>query len=184
VKFRNSHDLLVYIVSLEDSDRSSVLLTGKGLLDTALADGMVEWNESEFALLAKHLWTLERDNAVAFEDTAWKASQQGRALPLPTRPPYAVPSMNDLTQASGITVTGHGRQTVGASRPTVAINVADLDLTVLLARVEEEVEAMDGPDEAKEEARSKLHAATRALGGVATGAAGEMLTLALRRVLG
>lgn len=179
MKFRNPHDVLVYLVQLSDSDRAWKLNRGQDLFEAARDDGLVEWSESEISQLARHLWTLEADGSITFQDYA------GMQMPGGTRNQYAGLTYNDLAQAANITVTGHGRIAAQSSRPTVAINVAaNIDMTVLLSAVEDEIAAIDAPDEIKDEARSKLRAARDALVGVGSTATAEVIAAALRRTLG
>jgi hypothetical protein len=177
MQFRNPHDLLAYLVDLSNSDRAWKLSRGQDLVDAARDDGLLEWNESEISQLARYLWMLKGDGSVTFQDYAGTQIMGGRK-------DWVGLTHNDISQAANITVTSHGRIAAQSARPMVAINVAKIDLTVLLSAVEEEVAASDAPDEVKDEARTKLRAARDVLVGVGSGATAEVLAAALRRTLG
>lgn len=180
LKLRNPHDLLIYLVELSDSDRAWMLNVGRDLYEAARADGRAEWSESEFAQFAQYLWKLEADGSVTFEDHA------ARTMPgdLPhRRAPYAGLTYNDLSQAANITVTSQGRIAAQTARPTLEINVANIDMAILFNRMEEEIEALDAPEDAKDEARSKLRAARPLLVGVGSGTTADVLAAVLRRAL-
>ena len=178
--FRNPHDVLIYLVRLSDSDRAWMLNTGRDLYQAARDDGLAEWRESEIAQFAQYVWMLEADGSITFEDYA------ARAMPgdLPhRRPPYLGLTNNDLSQAANITVTSQGRIAAQTARPTLEINVASIDMTVLFNRMEEEIEALDAPEEVKNDARSRLHEAREVLVGVGSGTTADLLAAVLRRAL-
>jgi len=178
VVFRTPHDLLVYLVELSDSEQSWFLNRGQELVQQALRDGKIEHSESDYSQMARLLWALEADGSITFQDYAGMQVIGGR------RNPNVGLTYNDLVQASDITVTSHGRMAAQTSRPTVAVNIANIDLTVLLNAMEAKVDEIAAPEEAKDEARSKLREARDVLVGVGTGATGEVLAAALRSVLG
>lgn len=157
----------MYLVQLSDSERVSVLNMGRELYDAARADGLAEWSESEISQFAQYLWKLQADGSVTFEDYA-AATMPGDAPH--RRAPYVGLTYNDLSQAANITVTSQGRIAAQTARPTFAINITDL--TVLLSAVEDEIAASDATDDVKDEARSRVR---QALGGVGSGAVGEVL---------
>jgi hypothetical protein len=63
-------------------------------------------------------------------------------------------------------------------------NISNLDLTVLIAAVEQQVEESDASEETKAEARSRLRQLRDRAADVGTGAAGDLIATALRQVLG
>jgi hypothetical protein len=135
--------------------------------------------DQEYAELGRMLWSLRGDGSVTFEDTAMGGGPSARV-----RQPFSGFTMDDVWKFSQIEVTGAGRGVAQTARPTIAINVANLDMTVLLSAVEEEVEAVEASEDVKREARSKIREARDVLVGVGTGATGDVLAAALRRVLG
>ncbi len=178
MQFRTPHDLLIYLVELSDSDQSWLLNRGQELVQQALQDGKIEHSEGDYSQMARLLWALEGDGSITFRDYAGMQVMGG------TRNPNMGLTYNDLVQASDITVTSHGRMAAQTFRPTVAVNIASIDLTVLLTAMEAKVDEIVAPDEAKNEARSKLREARDLLVGVGTGATGEVLAAALRSALG
>src|SRR5262249_12463847 len=133
-----------------------------------------EWTTQNLDEFARLLFALRDDRTVTFEDYAGHTR----------RGPFV--GHNDAAQAARITVLSAGRMAVVASRPpqpTLAINIASLDMTILLSAVEEQVEEMDASEEAKAEARGKLHTMREAALSAGSGAAGDLIAAALRSVL-
>lgn len=135
--------------------------------------------DQEYADLGRMLWSLKEDGSVTFEDTA-----MGGGPYAPVRKVFAGFTMDDVWKFSNIEVTGHGRLVAQSARPAIEINVASIDLTVLLSAVDKEIESADAPDEVKAEAHTKVRAALDAVESVGTSATGELLGAALRHVLG
>jgi hypothetical protein len=106
----------------------------------------------------------------------------------------------DMQPVRGIIVTGLGHNTLAARRrpaPTHQINIiqsevgqlalgdiANIDLFVILDAAERCLEAIDAPEDAKEEARGVLHRMRETGATIATGAAGSVLATAVRQALG
>ena len=90
--------------------------------------------------------------------------------------------MNDVWQFSGIEVTGQGRVAAKAGSPTIAINIANIN--VLFEQMEREIDLMEVDEEVKEEAKSKLRVAADAVGDIGKVAVGETLAAAFRHTLG
>ena len=179
--FRNKQDLLIYLVALSDTEDAWRLQSGQQLGDHLRIEGRLDSQhpDREYAELGRMLWSLKEDGSIRLEDTAMGSGPTARV-----RPAFGGFTMDDVFKFSGIEVTGQGRAFAQTARPAIAINVANIDMTVLLSAVEEEVAAIDAPDEIKDEARSKLHAAREVLVGVGSGATAEVIAAALRRTLG
>jgi hypothetical protein len=96
----------------------------------------------------------------------------------------------DVAETRDIRVTPQGRLAApGSSRPSVTIgqfalgNISNVDLTVLLSAVEQQIEASDADEDVKEEARGKLHALRDLAEKTGTGAGGELIGSALANAL-
>jgi hypothetical protein len=182
MEFRSANDLLVWLVSVEDSEHASRLTSGKDLYDFALAEGKVEWSESDFAGFNRLFFALRDDGAVTFRD--YRVQSSGRPLGDIFSNPYMDVAERDIR------VTSQGRIAAqGSSRPSVTIgqfalgNISNVDLTVLLSAVEQQVEASDADEKVKEEARGKLHALRDLAEKTGTGAGGELIGSALATAL-
>jgi hypothetical protein len=106
----------------------------------------------------------------------------------------------DMQRVRGIIVTGTGhaaRATRKPQVPTQQINIiqstvgqvalgdiSNIDLFVILQAAEQQLETIDAPEKAKEEARSVLRWMRETGAEIATSAAGSVLATAVRQALG
>jgi hypothetical protein len=179
--FLNSHELLVYLVRLDDTEQRWHMMSGQQFGDLLRTEDRLDpaRPDQEYRELGKMLWALKADGSITFVDTVGKSLQGGRP-----DPHYAGFTMNDVFQFANIQVTTQGRTAVNAARPTVEINIEKLDILTILARMEQDVDAMPLAPEQKAEAKTKLRAAIDALGEVGKATLAETFAAAIRQATG
>lgn len=179
--FKNRHDLLIYLVTVVDSDDGWRLRNGQSLSEKLRDEGLLDPSQPdrEYAELGKLLWALKQDDSITLIDHA--ANQGPNPQP---RQPWASFTMNDVFQFADIDVTGHGRLVAQTARPTIAINIENLDIVVLFEKMEQDIDRMEIDPEVKAEAKSKLRIAREALTDVGKTAVSETLSAALRHSVG
>jgi hypothetical protein len=180
VGFRNQHELLGYLVELDDSDSRWRLQSGLQLAEQLRNDARLDPTQPdrEYDELGRMLWSLKDDDSIRFFDSANQGPSPRR------RQPFASFTMDDVQKFANIEVTTQGRTAVRADRPSLAINIENFDMVVLFNLIEEKIDLLPGNEEDKAEAKSVLRQARETVATVGKTAAAELVTAALRHALG
>lgn len=121
MKFVNEHELLVYLVRLDDTQDRWRLSSGQQLAfhlrDEELLDPTKA--DQEYAELGRMLWRLKEDNSISFFDRAAEVSPGRRR-----DPSFLSFTMDDVWKFESIVIRREGRMAANADRRSVAPSVS------------------------------------------------------------
>ena len=111
MKFLNEHELLAYLVRLDDTEERWRLSSGQQLALHLHDEGLLDATrpEQEYAALGRMLWLLKEDGSIAFADRAAEWSPSRRRDP--SFPSF---TMDDVYKFENITIRRDGRMAVNA----------------------------------------------------------------------
>jgi hypothetical protein len=177
--FRNEHELLVYLVRLDESENKWRMSPGQTLVALLREDGHFDpaHQRREYAELGQMLQRLKDDEQITFIDTVGRNLPNGRPDPY-----YASFTRDDVNKFDGIQVRAQGRAAVNANQPSVIVNIESLDILTVLALMERDVDRTALDDEQKAQAKTKIRTAMDALGDVSKATLAETLAAALRQM--
>jgi hypothetical protein len=121
VKFLNEHELLTYLVQLDDTEDRWKLRSGQQFADHLRTEGLLDVGrpEQEYAELGRMLWRLQADNSISYIDFAANNDPSRRR-----DPSFLNFTMDDVWKFENIVVRREGRMAVAATRPSKAPNAA------------------------------------------------------------
>ncbi len=126
--FRNPHQLLVYLVALEDSEDDhdrDFLRSGQALSERLVTDGHFDQSfaDRDFAELGRLLWRLKQDGSITFIDTHGPSRVGGRL-----DPQLSSLTRDDVSNFASLEVLMPGRAAAMANAPapsnTITIGTA------------------------------------------------------------
>ena len=117
MRFLNEHELLAYLVQLDDTEGRWRLSSGKELGDHLRTEGLLDATrpDQEYAELGRMLWRLQDDRSISYVDFAANADPSRRR-----DPSFLSFTMDDVWKFQNIVVRREGRMAVNADRPSNA----------------------------------------------------------------
>src|SRR5581483_2100934 len=111
VKFRNEHELLIYLVQLDDSEDRWRLTSGQQLGFHLRDEGRLDASrpDQEYAELGRMLWALKEDGSISFADRAAEWTPGRRR-----DPSFTSFTMDDVWKFENIAIRREGRMAVNA----------------------------------------------------------------------
>lgn len=181
--------LLEWLVQRED-DEPGVEIDGAQLMTRA-----AHLHDSD-----QYPWAAVARAAAELRRLGWVEWRYELPMGRGQEPPPHLLSDQDFRQTRAITVTSDGHSVLAARKPAAPAqqiniiqstvgqlalgDIANIDLFVILNAAEQQLDTIEAPEEAKEEARGVLRRMRETGATIATTAAGSVLATAVRQAIG